>query len=77
MSVLLLAMLRPVSALIAAPFFSALQIPVQLRILIAVAIGLPANTMVHDALPTLQIVSIEGLLLVLSELAIGLIIGFT
>lgn len=77
LSILLLAMLRPVSALIAAPFFSALQIPVQLRILIAVAIGLPANSVIHSALPMLHLLSLEGLMMVLSEIVIGIVIGFT
>lgn len=74
---MLLIMIRPGAAFIAAPFFNATQIPVQLRVTLALAIGLPALSLVGDILPPDGLLSVMGLVMVMTEIILGLAIGFT
>ncbi|MGC1468544.1 MAG: flagellar biosynthetic protein FliR, partial [Sphingorhabdus sp.] len=46
----LLAMIRPGAAMLAAPFFGAANVPVQLRLVLALALALPAAEMLRPAL---------------------------
>ena len=72
----MLGMIRPGAAFIAAPVFGATSVPVQLRLVIALAVGVPAVAASGMALPPEGIVSVPGLLLVIGEVVIGLGIGF-
>jgi flagellar biosynthesis protein FliR len=74
---LILASIRPGAALIAAPVFGASQVPLQLRLLLALAIGVPASGISQLTLPEGGMVSLAGAMLVASEALIGLAIGFT
>lgn len=72
----LVAMVRPGAAFLAAPVFGATFVPVQLRLIVALAIGMPALSVTDFALPSDGLASIEGLLLVAGEVMAGLAIGF-
>jgi flagellar biosynthesis protein FliR len=72
----MLAMVRPGAAFLAAPIFSAPQVPVQLRIILALAIGVPATAQSGLAMPADGIVSVAGFLFLLPEVLIGLALGF-
>lgn len=72
----MLAMIRPGAAFLAAPVFGSPQVPVQLRLIVALAVGIPATAAVPFALPDAGIASIEGFSLVLSEVLVGLAMGF-
>ncbi len=72
----MLGMLRPGAAFIAAPVFGATNVPLQLRLVIALAIGVPAVAASGLALPAEGIVSWPGFILVIGEVVIGLAIGF-
>ncbi len=70
------ALLRPAAAFFAAPLFGADFVPVILRIVIALALALPAFGADGFAMPTGGLVSLGGLLLVAGEILVGLAIGF-
>lgn len=72
----LLAMVRPGAAFLAAPAFGANSVPVQLRLIIAVALGLPAINASAVAIPADGLVSWSGFVLIAGEVVIGLAIGF-
>lgn len=72
----MLGMIRPGAAFLAAPVFGAANVPVQLRLVIALAVGVPAVAASGMALPAEGLVSVTGLLLILGEVMIGLSIGF-
>ena len=72
----LLAMLRPGAALFAAPIFGAPQVPVQLRLVVALAVGIPAAAVYPFTLPAGGIVSVAGIALIAGELLAGLAMGF-
>ena len=72
----LVAMIRPGAAFLAAPVFGASFVPVQLRLIIALAIGIPALAVTDFTLPADGLASIEGFMLVLSEVMAGLALGF-
>ena len=69
------AMIRPGAAMMAAPAFGSGTIPLQVRIILSLAVGIPAATVTHVALPVTGIVSIAGLLLVAGEVLLGLAFG--
>ena len=71
----MLGMIRPGAAFIAAPVFGATSVPVQLRLVIALAVGVPAVAASGMTLPPEGIVSVPGFLLVIGEVVIGLAIG--
>lgn len=72
----MVAMIRPGAAFLAAPVFGASFVPVQLRLIIALAIGIPALSATNFVLPAEGLASIEGILMVGGEVMVGLAIGF-
>jgi flagellar biosynthetic protein FliR len=72
----LLAMIRPGAAFVAAPVFGANSVPVQLRLIVALAIGIAAMEQVPFVLPEGGIASFAGILYVTGEVLAGLAIGF-
>jgi flagellar biosynthesis protein FliR len=72
----LVAMLRPGAAFIAAPLFGAEQVPVQLRLIVALAVGIAGLGSTPFALPDDGLVSVAGVFLVAGELLAGLALGF-
>jgi flagellar biosynthesis protein FliR len=72
----LVAMIRPGAAFLAAPVFGAAFVPVQLRLIIALAVGIPALAATNFTLPADGLASIAGFLLVAGEVMAGLAIGF-
>jgi flagellar biosynthesis protein FliR len=72
----LIAMIRPGAAFVAAPVFGAQNIPVQVRLILSLAIGIPALAQVPFQLPDGGIATIGGILLVAGEIIAGLALGF-
>jgi flagellar biosynthetic protein FliR len=72
----MVAMVRPGAAFIAAPIFGAAFVPVQLRLIVALAIGIPALAATDFQLPMEGLASIEGFLLIAGEVMAGLALGF-
>ena len=72
----MIAMIRPGAAFIAAPVFGAPQVPLQLRAVIALALGIPALANAPFVLPVGGIVTFEGFFLVAGEVMVGLALGF-
>ena len=72
----LLAMIRPGAAFVAAPVFGAAAVPLQLRIILALAIGVAAQSSVPFALPEGGLASVAGIALVAGEVVAGLALGF-
>ena len=54
----MIAMIRPGAAFLAAPVFGAAFVPVQLRLVVALAIGIPALAVTDFTLPDAGLVSI-------------------
>lgn len=72
---LLFVMVRVGAALFAAPVFGAIAVPVQVRIVLAGAIGVLALNVAHVQPPT-QVFSILTFVSIVSEVIIGLALGF-
>ncbi|HEX4739487.1 MAG TPA: flagellar biosynthetic protein FliR [Allosphingosinicella sp.] len=72
----MVAMIRPGAAFLAAPVFGASFVPVQLRLILALALGLPALNSVHFVLPADGLASMAGFMLVAGEVLAGLALGF-
>lgn len=72
----LVAMLRPGAAFIAAPIFGAPAVPVQIRLILSLAVGMAALNSVTVTLPAQGVVSFAGIGLVACEIVIGLTLGF-
>ncbi len=72
----LVAMIRPGAALLAAPVVGAAAVPLQLRIILSLAIGMSALNSVTFALPPGGLVSVAGFALVLGEVLAGVALGF-
>lgn len=72
----LIALIRPGAAFIAAPVFGAPQVPLQLRAVVALAVGVPAMSNTPFVLPIDGVVSVAGVLLVMGEVLAGLALGF-
>jgi flagellar biosynthesis protein FliR len=72
----MIAMIRPGAAFIAAPVFGAPQVPIQLRAVVALALGIPALEAAPFVMPIGGVVSVPGIALVMSEVLAGLAIGF-
>ncbi|HZV58657.1 MAG TPA: flagellar biosynthetic protein FliR [Sphingobium sp.] len=72
----LVAMIRPGAALLAAPVVGAAAVPLQLRIILSLAIGMSALNSVTFAMPPTGIVSLAGVALVLGEVLAGVALGF-
>jgi flagellar biosynthetic protein FliR len=74
--VFMVAVLRPGAALFAAPLTGSPQVPMQLRLVISLAIGIPAIQLSGFQVPADGLVSGAGLLLAMGEIVIGLGLGF-
>ncbi|MGE4409859.1 MAG: flagellar biosynthetic protein FliR [Sphingobium sp.] len=72
----LIAMIRPGAAFLAAPIFGARAVPVQLRLILSLAVGMAAMNSVVFELPPGGIASIAGAMLVAGEVLAGLAMGF-
>ena len=72
----MLAMLRPGAAFLAAPVFGSPNVPVQLRLIVSLAIGMPALDLVPFGLPADGLVSVAGFALIAGEILVGLAMGF-
>lgn len=72
----MVAMLRPGAAFIAAPMFGANAVPLQLRLVLALAIGIPSAANANLALPPAGLISIPGFFMIASEIMLGLAMGF-
>jgi flagellar biosynthesis protein FliR len=72
----LIAMIRPGAAFLAAPIFGARGVPVQLRLILSLAIGMAAMNSVVFTPPAGGIASFAGILLVIGEVLTGLALGF-
>lgn len=72
----MLGMIRPGAAFLAAPVFGAASVPIQLRLVIALAVGVPAVASSGMTMPVDGIVSFPGFLFIAGEVLIGLGIGF-
>ncbi|MCE7795635.1 flagellar biosynthetic protein FliR [Sphingobium sufflavum] len=73
----LVAMIRPGAAFIAAPIFGAPAVPVQIRLILSLAVGMAALNSVTVTLPVAGVVSFAGIALVGGEVVCGLMLGFT
>lgn len=62
--------------MLAAPFFGAGNVPLQLRLVLALALGMPVAASVSPALPAEGLVSLEGIMLITGEVTAGLAMGF-
>jgi len=72
----MIAMIRPGAAFLAAPIFGANFVPVQLRLVVALAIGIPALSVTAFALPADGLASGAGFILVAGEVMVGIALGF-
>ena len=72
----LVMMVRPGAAFLVAPIFSARTLPLQIRLILALAIGIAASGRVGIALPPEGLASLSGVVLVLGEVLVGAMIGF-
>lgn len=72
----LVAMIRPGAAFVAAPVFGARSVPVQLRLIISLALGVAATNTVQFNLPADGIASFQGIALIIGEVLCGLAMGF-
>ncbi|AEI37483.1 MAG: flagellar biosynthetic protein FliR [Zymomonas mobilis subsp. pomaceae] len=72
----LVALLRPGAAFVAAPLLGANVFPVTVRIMLALAVGLPAVMDAHLILPDSGLLSFTGFFLVAGEIVTGIAIGF-
>lgn len=72
----MVAMIRPGAAFLAAPVFGAQNVPVQVRLIISLAVGVPALQQVPFDLPDGGIATVAGFMLVAGEVIAGLALGF-
>ncbi len=72
----MVAMIRPGAAFVAAPIFGANSVPVQLRLVVALAVGIPGLQTTGFVLPEDGLASMAGFALVAGEVLAGLAIGF-
>lgn len=72
----LVAMIRPGAAFLVAPVFGAPYVPLQLRMIVSLALGMAALQANPVVLPDGGLVTIAGFMLVLGEVLAGLAIGF-
>lgn len=75
--ILLIAMIRPGAAFIAAPVFGAPAVPLQVRLILSLAVGIAALNSVSISLPEGGIASFAGIGLVGGEVVAGLALGFS
>ena len=71
-----LAMIRPGAAFLAAPLFGSTAVPLQVRIILSLAVGIPSASAAAVALPAEGLFSVAGLVVVMGEVVLGLSLGF-
>lgn len=71
-----MAMIRPGAAMMAAPFFGAAQVPRQVRIILALMIGLAATGPANITMPAETLASFAGFMFLAGEVVVGLAMGF-
>src|SRR3546814_14433339 len=71
----MLGMIRPGAAFVAAPVFGASSVPVQLRLVIALAVGVPAVAASGMALPPDGLVPGPGFFFIIRVVVIGNALG--
>lgn len=69
------AAIRPGAAFLVAPLFGAPSVPMQLRLVVAMALGMPALAAGNVALPPDGLMSLTGVLAIAGEATAGLAIG--
>jgi len=72
----MLAMIRPGAAMLVAPIFSAASIPLPLRLILALAIGIAGLNSGSLTLSAHDMLSLTGIIFVIGEVLVGLAIGF-
>jgi flagellar biosynthetic protein FliR len=72
----LVAMIRPGAAFFAAPIFGMAAVPVQLRLIVSLAVGMAGLSAVPFQLPPDGVTSVAGIVLILGEIMAGLALGF-
>ena len=72
----LVAMIRPGAAFLAAPVFGMAAVPVQLRLVVSLAVGMAGLATVPFQLPADGVASVVGAAMVIGEVLAGLAIGF-
>jgi len=72
----LLAMIRPGAAFLAAPVFGAPAVPVQLRLIVSLGVGMAALHASPIVMPAGGLFTLAGFVLILGEVLIGLALGF-
>jgi flagellar biosynthetic protein FliR len=72
----LIAMIRPGAAFVAAPIFGAPAVPIQLRLILSLALGMAALNSITITLPPEGIASFPGIMMVAGEVLAGLAMGF-
>jgi flagellar biosynthesis protein FliR len=72
----MVAMLRPGAAFLAAPIFGAPTVPVQVRLVVALGVGVPAIAHAGLVMPPEGMMNFAGLLMVMGEIILGLTLGF-
>ena len=72
----LIAMIRPGAALVAAPIFGAAAVPLQVRLILSLAIGMCALHAVPFTLPPEGLASVPGVALIAGEVLAGVALGF-
>ena len=73
----MVAMIRPGAAFLAAPVFGMAHVPAQLRLVVALALGMAGLSAVPFALPPDGVGSIAGVAMVTGEVLAGLALGFS
>lgn len=76
LQVWMVSMVRPGAAMLAAPFFGAGNVPMQLRLMLALALGMPVAGLIEPAIPAAGMISLDGFLLIAGEALAGLAMGF-
>ena len=71
-----IAMIRPGAALLAAPMFGSTSVPLQVRIILSLAVGIPSAAAAGIVVPVAGVISVPGLLMILGEVVLGLSLGF-
>lgn len=72
----IMAMIRPGAALMVAPVFGATAVPLQVRIILSLMIGIAAANSAPMNLPESTLISYTGFVFILGEVICGLAIGF-
>jgi len=72
----MVAMIRPGAAFFAAPIFGMAAVPVQLRLVVSLAVGMAGLAAVPFQLPPDGVSSVAGIVLVMGEVLAGLALGF-